>query len=187
MDRRRFLWLGGAAAAGLALPRLPGRAGLAAPLPTPVIRMWSDATGAEVGFDASGLAVSPGTTVRWVLHSGVHSTTAYHADLHGRSTRIPSGARAWDSGILTRSGAAFEVTLEVPGVYDYYCLPHEAAGMVGRIVVGRPGEDFDRPAYERTDPRSDGPLPTAARHAFPPVDRIVRDGRVPNPPKGDSR
>ena len=33
-------------------------------------------------------------------------------------------------------GEAFEVMLTEPGVYDYYCVPHEHAGMVGRIVVG---------------------------------------------------
>ena len=30
------------------------------------------------------------------------------------------------------------MTLDRPGVYDYYCQPHEMAGMVGRIVVGEP-------------------------------------------------
>lgn len=181
MDRRTFLWLGSAAATGLAFPRLP-RAARTATLPrTAVVRMWSDPTGARVGFDAVGLAVPPGATVRWVLDSGVHSTTAYHVDLHGRSVRIPTGAEGWDSGILTRPGATFEVTLAVPGVYDYYCLPHEAAGMVGRIVVGRPDEEFEIPAWAALDSPPDDSIPPAARNAFPPIDRIVRDGRVPNP------
>ena len=26
----------------------------------------------------------------------------------------------------------------VTGVYDYFCIPHEEAGMVGRIIVGSP-------------------------------------------------
>ncbi len=192
MDRRTFLWLGGAAAAGLALPRLP-RAAVLAPLPpTAVVRMWSDPTGARVGFDPVGLAVPPGAAVRWVLDSGVHSSTAYHVDLHGRSIRIPTVARGWDSGILTRPGATFEVTLDVPGVYDYYCLPHEAAGMVGRIVVGRPDAEFVTPAWAASDPPPDDSIPPAARNAFPPIARIVRDGRVPHPgtpdpPKGDPR
>ena len=30
------------------------------------------------------------------------------------------------------------MTFTVEGVYDYYCVPHEHAGMVGRIVVGTP-------------------------------------------------
>ena len=38
-------------------------------------------------------------------------------------------------------GESFEVELTEPGVYDYFCIPHEHAGMVGRIVVGGPGPD----------------------------------------------
>lgn len=36
-------------------------------------------------------------------------------------------------------GESFEITLPLPGVYDYFCAPHEATGMVGRVIVGRPG------------------------------------------------
>ena len=35
-------------------------------------------------------------------------------------------------------GEHYDVVLTVPGVYDYYCIPHVAHGMVGRIVVGTP-------------------------------------------------
>lgn len=36
--------------------------------------------------------------------------------------------------------ATFERVFAVPGVYDYFCKPHELAGMAGRIVVGEPGD-----------------------------------------------
>lgn len=180
IDRRGFLALGGAAALGLALPG-PPRAWTRRPVRT--IRMWSDATGAAVGFDPVGLAVVPGTVVRWVLDSGIHSATAYHADLHDHPTRIPTEARPWDSGILVEPGAAYEARLEVPGVHDFYCLPHEAAGMVGRIVVGSPGEDFEVPARARPGFRPDGALPPAAAlAAFPAVDRIASERVVRNRP-----
>jgi hypothetical protein len=61
------------------------------------------------------------------------------------------------------------VELTEPGVYDYFCIPHEHAGMVGRIVVGSPGADAARP---------DGDLPDAALKAFPPVEAILRQGIV---------
>src|SRR5688572_9165897 len=108
--------------------------------------MRSDSLGARVWFDPIGRLVTPGTTVRWALVDGVHSTTAYHP-ANGRPLRIPEGARPWDSGILKEPGAGFEVRLTVPGVYDFFCLPHEAAGMVGRIVVGTPASDFPVPLY----------------------------------------
>jgi hypothetical protein len=66
-------------------------------------------------------------------------------------------------------GDAFETTLTVPGVYDYYCLPHEQAGMVGRIVVGRP--PFDADALPAEAP----PIPDAALRNLPALDRILRE------------
>jgi len=42
---------------------------------------------------------------------------------------------------VLQPGEHFDLTLSVPGVYDYFCAPHEQAGMVGRLVVGA----HDRP------------------------------------------
>jgi plastocyanin len=36
---------------------------------------------------------------------------------------------------LIQSGDTFDVTFEQPGTYEYYCIPHESAGMKGTIVV----------------------------------------------------
>lgn len=115
--------------------------------------------------DPIGLHVEPGTTVRFVNRSGMHSATAYHPD-NGRDRRIPDGANSWDSGLLTRRDASFEITLTVEGVYDYFCIPHEAMGHVGRIVVGDPDAFPAQPA--------DG-LPQAVRNALPSVDRIMAE------------
>jgi len=90
------------------------------------------ATSNEFYFDPVGLAVQPGDTVTWTIKSGGHSSTAY-------PDRIPTGATAWDSGILTSVGETFSQTFDVEGTYDYYCVPHQSLGMVARIVVGQPG------------------------------------------------
>ena len=127
--------------------------------------MRSDPEGARVGFDPIGVRVSPGARVRWVIEANVHTTTAYHPANGGRPLRIPQGAAPWDSGYLVEPGEAFEITLTVEGVYDYFCAPHEAAGMVGRIVVGRPAGPGVRPP-------GDG-VPPLARRAFPSVERIM--------------
>ena len=128
-----------------------------------VIIIGMYATAGKNYNDPIGLHVEPGTTIRFVNRSGMHSSTAYHRD-NGRDNRIPDGADAWDSGLLTRRNESFEVTLTVEGVYDYFCIPHEAMGHVGRIVVGNPDAFPARP--------TDG-LPTAVRDALPSVDQIM--------------
>ncbi|MGH7587016.1 MAG: plastocyanin/azurin family copper-binding protein [Gemmatimonadota bacterium] len=188
VTRRRFLQAGGLALAGLSAPG-PVRGSLGAllrlegggaPGSAPVeIRMRSDALGSKVWFDPIGVWVEPGSTVRWVIEASVHSTTAYHPANAGHSLRIPETAEPWDSGILTRPGQSFEVTLTVPGVYDYFCLPHEAGGMVGRIVVGEPGRGPGTRSFdwfvEHPESAEWRPVPAAARKIFPPVERIVRE------------
>jgi plastocyanin len=154
------------AAGGLVLAGRPAVALAAGPSGVVEIGMQSDLLGAEVWFDPVGLAVPPGTTIRWVLAANVHTTTAYHPRNGGRSLRIPEGAAPWDSGVLVNPGDRFEITLTVEGVYDYFCAPHEQAGMVGRIVVGRPGGPGAGPF--------DASVPEAARRAFPAVEAIVR-------------
>ena len=193
-SRREFLHASGLALAGFGLVSSRPAAGatLLGARPgsttTPeLIEMRSDAIGSRVWFDPIGLYVEPGATVRWVARENVHTTTAYHPRNDHHSLRIPDRALPWDSGFLVHPGDHFDVTLTVPGVYDYYCMPHEAAGMVGRIVVGRalgPGtEPFD---YWVGRPGTDGwrHVPEAARQTFPSVAQILAERRVhPNEPR----
>lgn len=158
-SRRRLLGLGALLLAAPARPAF-GRG-------TVEIRMRSDPEGAEVAFDPVGLWVPLGSRVRWVVEANVHTTTAYHPANGGHPLRIPARAEPWDSGYLVEQGQAFQVALTVEGVYDYFCTPHEAAGMVGRIVVGRPGKSGV--------PRSGEGVPAAARAAFPSVERIMAE------------
>jgi plastocyanin len=183
-SRREFLRTGGIALVGFGL--LPSGRALARDLE--VIEMRSDRLGARVWFDPIGLYVQPGATVRWIVRENVHTTTAYHPANEHHELRIPERAVPWDSGVLVHPGDHFDVTLTVPGVYDYYCAPHEGAGMVGRIVVGAalgPGaQPFDYWVGMRG---TDGwrHVPEAARQAFPSVARILAERRVH--PAGESR
>lgn len=173
VSRRDALRAGGLMLAGLVTSLSPLRA---VAEPVVEIRMRSLDGGGRVWFDPVGLLVEPGTTVRWVVEADVHTTTAYHPANDGHSLRIPEAAEPWDSGYLVNPGDAFEVTLTAEGVYDYFCAPHELAGMVGRIVVGAPTGPGSLPFdYFKGDPAKAGwaSVPQAARTALPPVRYIM--------------
>jgi plastocyanin len=82
--------------------------------------------------------------------------------------RIPKTARPWSVDVL-QPGETFEVALTVPGVYDYFCAPHEAAATVGRLMVGQPTEPGSQPFdwYSgRPEAKDCLPVPAAARGVF---------------------
>lgn len=120
-------------------------------------------------FDPHVVWIKKGGTVTWTLESGAHSTTAYHPS-NDRPLRIPKGASAWDSGVLSEQGATFEHSFAVEGVYDYFCIPHEAMGMLGSVIVGHP-DPHKQPALEPPQ-RS---LPEAARTKIKELNRMVNE------------
>jgi len=94
-------------------------------------------------FDPDAITVGAGRTVRWENGSGIgHTVTAYGDRIPEGAAYFASGgfdseraARNDVSGGLVAPGEAFEHTFERPGTYDYYCIPHESSGMVGRVRV----------------------------------------------------
>ena len=167
LSRRRLLGGCGGLVAALACPALV-RAGAR----VVDVHMRGRDGGAAVWFDPVGLHVEPETTLRWINRDpgNAHTATAYHPAFRGRQRRVPAEAEPWDSGYLLPD-EEFSVTLTAEGVYDYYCLPHEMAGMVGRIVVGRASAN---PAFSGPGE----PPPELALAAFPPVARILAEGAV---------
>ena len=133
-------------------------------------------------FEPAGVHIAVGDTVRWIQVSGFHSVTAYHPDNGNHELRIPESAQPWDSDMLLAAypqrGAVFEHVFTVAGVYDYFCKPHEMAGMVGRVVVGDPGDGPGTKPFAYAPARHWNVIPAAARAAFPAVDEIVRKGKV---------
>jgi halocyanin-like protein len=106
---------------------------------------------------APGLvSIRPGGTVTWKSTSGVHTASAYHPDT-GKPWHMPKDAEPFDSGLI-QEGETFSHTFETPGVYLYYCMPHESNGMVGAVIVGDP-DPSGEPGME--DPR-DG-IPAEAK------------------------
>jgi plastocyanin len=175
LTRRHLAGAGGLLLAGLGTPAVRAEADLVE------IRMRGDEEGAHVGFDPIGLFLQPGQTVRWRCEANYHTTTAYHPANGGRSLRIPRGAPPWASEVLL-PGESFQLTFTVAGVYDYLCEPHEHAGMVGRLIVGKATGPGSMP-FDWFKGRQEGrgwlEVPPEARAAFPSVEEILVRKVVP--------
>jgi plastocyanin len=175
LTRRHFTGASALLLAGFGIRRPRAEAGVVE------IRMRSDEDGGHVGFDPIGLLLQPGQTVRWRCEANYHTTTAYHPANGGRSLRIPCGTRPWASDVLL-PGETFQVTFTAEGVYDYLCEPHEQAGMVGRLIVGKatgPGSlpfDWFKGSAEGSDWLE---VPPGARSALPSVADIMDRKVVP--------
>ncbi|ADQ67580.1 plastocyanin [Halogeometricum borinquense DSM 11551] len=96
-------------------------------------------------FKPSELTVSVGDTVAFEWAAGdAHNVVAREEKLPDGATYWASGGfdsekatqEGWDNGkgALTE-GTAYVHTFETAGEHPYYCIPHEAAGMEGTIVV----------------------------------------------------
>ncbi|MFB6078844.1 MAG: plastocyanin/azurin family copper-binding protein [Halarchaeum sp.] len=175
VDRRRYLGLVAGAAAALAGCSSNGGSGTTTtdgttangtttagtttgPATEATVGMYTEESGQQTAFyfDPVGLHVAPGATVTFEVKSGGHSSTSYSpGNPMAETTRIPDGAKPWDSAVLNETGATFEHVFETEGTYDYYCIPHKSLGMVARIVVGSPGG----PAEGSMPP--DGDVPTS--------------------------
>jgi len=94
-------------------------------------------------FDPDSVTVSVGDTVTWTNESSeTHTVTAYEDKIPDEGVYFASGgfeseedARSHLSDALIDPGETFEVTFDEPGTYAYFCLPHEASGMKGTIIV----------------------------------------------------
>ena len=164
LTRREILGAGGGLAAALSLSSLSVWAGEMVE-----IKMQGRGDGSQVWFDPIGILIKPGQTVRWAnLNPGnSHTTTAYNPANFERPLRMPKAAKPWDSDYLLPN-ESFSVTFTEQGVYDYYCIPHEHAGMVGRIIVGEPEAHG---WAEKVG--ANGDLPEEALKAFPTVEDIM--------------
>ena len=99
-------------------------------------------------FDPDEITVSVGDTVVWENVGSVgHSVTAYEDDIPDDADYFASGG--FDSEEAARDsyrvgdpesgdiagGDSYEHTFEVAGTYEYFCIPHESAGMTGTVEV----------------------------------------------------
>ena len=96
-----------------------------------------DATGqsevtVEVGVGDTGLAFGPAA-----VHVDNGATVKFEWTGEGGAHNVVAEDESFNSGAPTASaGVNFEHTFSSDGVFNYYCNPHKASGMLGSIVVG---------------------------------------------------
>lgn len=90
----------------------------------------------QLTFVQRSVTINAGETVRWTNSSNVPHTVTADPTLARDPTivRLPSGATAFNSGDI-QPGADYFRKFDVPGRYDYFCIPHETNGMIGTVIV----------------------------------------------------
>jgi plastocyanin len=103
--------------------------------------------GSRYLFRPNGIRIQPGDIVEFEnISGGPHNVQFY-------PNRIPAGAREFlNRAMPQRQGDLASPFFTQPhqkytiaftgapaGTYDFFCLPHQALGMKGTIIVGQPG------------------------------------------------
>ncbi|WP_340101830.1 plastocyanin/azurin family copper-binding protein [Salinibaculum salinum] len=124
----------------------------------------------DLVFDPDDTTIAPGTTVIWENVGTIgHSVTAYEDQIPADAEYFASGgfdaeqaarqsysAGDPDAGDVV-GGESYEHTFTVEGEYEYFCVPHEATGMVASLTVSTDtGGDGDG------EDEGPGPLPGSA-------------------------
>ncbi|HZS59888.1 MAG TPA: c-type cytochrome [Gemmatimonadaceae bacterium] len=111
------------------------------PAATVTIEMVADASGYK--FVPNSVTIHAGETVRFVNKiGGPHNVTFWPDSIPAgtqqklqRGMQNPTGPLT--SPLLTNTGDATTVSFDgvTPGTYKFYCMPHQAFGMKGQIIV----------------------------------------------------
>lgn len=114
-----------------------------------VVRLTDD-----LRFEPDSIEIEVGQTVVWVNESEKVHTVSTHPREAAQEEHaiVPEGAEHWDSSNLG-PGDSFKRTFTVPGVYKYYCHPHENMAMLGEVIVREPGEPLPPPDPPREPAR----------------------------------
>lgn len=91
---------------------------------------------AQSTFDPDHVTIKVGDTITWKSTATFpHTSTCDPAKAaKPEDAVLPEGAETWDSGTLN-AGQEFSHTFDTAGEYTYFCVPHEAMGMVGHVTV----------------------------------------------------
>lgn len=82
------------------------------------------------------VTIKIGDTIRWRNSSDVRHTVTADASLANDSSHValPENAEPFNSGDI-EPGGSWSHAFKVAGRYKYFCIPHEAAGMIAEVIV----------------------------------------------------
>lgn len=112
-----------------------------------VVRIVTDYDALRMAFVPNVLTIEPGDRVTWVNEADEEHDVVAFPDGY------PRGAEAFRSPMMTRAGERFSHRFDIPGTYEYHCIPHLPMGMQGAIVVGQPSaaDTFHQPSTAEID------------------------------------
>jgi plastocyanin len=93
------------------------------------VKMGSDAGG--LVFEPSVLKIKSGDTVKWVNNKAFPHNVVF-------DSKAPETIQKHSHKQLAAApGIEFTETFDgvTPGEYEYFCVPHRGAGMVGKVIV----------------------------------------------------
>ncbi|MEZ5066522.1 MAG: plastocyanin/azurin family copper-binding protein [bacterium] len=116
---------------------------------TVIVQMTTDPSqGFQPRFVPADVTIQPGDTVRWV---NTDEFSLEHGTCSGTGSSDPLAGQLWQSPSLPY-GQWFEHTFDDPGMFEYFSVPHEFAGMFGVVRVGNSTDipDIEDSTWGRT-------------------------------------
>jgi len=109
-----------------------------------IVNIVSDYENLRMVFEPKKLKIKPGDTVTWINEANEEHNVVSYPDGY------PRGGHPLQSHTLTHSGERFSQQFNVPGTYEYHCIPHLPMGMHGVVIVGRPSDsdEFNKPSLK---------------------------------------
>lgn len=83
-------------------------------------------------FEPSSVTISKGDSVTWTNNAGFPHNIVFDED------GVPAGVNAdalSNEDYLNAPGETVTRKFDVAGEYNYYCEPHQGAGMQGKVIV----------------------------------------------------
>eukprot|EP00268_Persea_americana_P066916 TRINITY_DN91604_c0_g1_i1.p1 TRINITY_DN91604_c0_g1~~TRINITY_DN91604_c0_g1_i1.p1 ORF type:complete len:168 (+),score=24.47 TRINITY_DN91604_c0_g1_i1:282-785(+) len=87
-----------------------------------------------LAFVPSEFSVAPGEKIVFKNNAGFPHNVVFDED------SVPAGVDVGkismsEEDLLNAPGEVYSVTLDAKGTYNFYCSPHQGAGMVGKVTV----------------------------------------------------